>query len=1487
MSREGRQRIALLCRASIGILLVTLGIVPPLFAQAVSPPNIVTYQGRLLDSNGVPVTSASISMIFELYTDPTAGSCVWSNASASCATATARTVTLTDGLFSEDLGDTGASPAYAAIGDAIFANNTALYLRVTVGGEPLSPRKRLTAAPYALNAETLDGVDSASFLLGSNNLSDVGSAATSRTNLGLGSLAVLSSVDISDNTNLVGGSSLTLTGDTLDVDDVFLFNSGDTATGSYNFTGAVFAGTNALVFEGSSTDDFETIFAITNPTVADRTITFQNGTGTVAFTSDIPAGASLWEVGTNGTYEDDAAVIVGTNAAFTYVGLAGASDLRVGDDFEAVDDGFFGGDLVVGASTSATETLANAGFTLGGDDLFVAGMFGVEGNTYTDGSLIFGSEMTISGGSIDTSSGGALSLNTTNNQNINTGTGGFDIGGRAAIGSSASVGTLDTLTLTESLACTSNCSSISSSFTNTTATFTTEVTGGRFTSASAVASGGSGALIGLSGTASTTGAVTYAGSMSGVRGKASASAASTWDDVDGVLGEVTLNGIANVTRAVAVNGSLLYNGSPGTLTGTLDLFYGNFAPSVAATMETFRGLELGLAGTAGTINNAQGISVSLDSSGGLTLNSANTPSGINVTMNTAQTSTDPTIYGVNVSATTGVDGTTAAYGVRSTASGGDTNYSGYFYGSLFQVDGNATPDTNNSLATGAGDIYVAGDIEADGDLRLDGGDASVRTASGSSTLDVMTSDTTGFAVVSVLGSDGGGTAGNWQMYTASGAATISNGARADLRWTIGGVISSDNDLMRLTSTGNLITDGTMTPSSTADVAEAYVASDLSIVSSMLVSLASDGTLVKSVSDDGNRVLGVVSTNPGLILGTNENGDVSSSQRLVALVGRVPTFVNDEGGAIALGDPLTVSSISGVAKKATEPGPMIGFALESFSGAFGTIDVFVNLQWNPAGKIVADGSAVSVNTDLVLSSLSNATPEDAAVDSSSLILRGSAFDVIASDRDFSLRTSVTNATDYRLSIKNAVDAEVAYVDQDGGFSAVGDVIVGDHFYPSDRGTAQTNRYIFYDGSAGPGGDFMRTNASGWATGSYDFAEMFPSSQPLEAGDVVVFASQKESVERSSLEARARIAGVVSTRPGFLAGDNKEGHYPIALAGRVPTRVSNEGGEIKVGDALTVSSVSGAAMKAEDAGMILGYALEGFNNTSGKIVVFINATYWNGLTMSAKNTASGLGGASLSSLDLSGDLYIGSNDILNIGSMSGMGMLWEITAEGNLRTRGTLATTIEAYNGDLVDTYATTSPEVYVTLAGTTELLEGKAAVNLVKEDPNFLSVVSNMAPLRILTSPNAPIAVYVTNRADGKFDIVQVGGSSSGVLVDWYVIGVRKDFEREEDLMIETPDVLEEPEVKETDLTPKVEEVEEVQDVVKEEPKEEPQMEPEIVSEPEAEQDAEAPEALVEDEIPQSETMAEPASDGESPELEQIPSDSSHDDAGVASEGSEG
>ena len=62
--------------------------------------------------------------------------------------------------------------------------------------------------------------------------------------------------------------------------------AGPTFTGTTTFSGNVTLGTaSSLVFEGSTADDFETTFAITDPT-ADRTITFPDVTGTLVTTGD-------------------------------------------------------------------------------------------------------------------------------------------------------------------------------------------------------------------------------------------------------------------------------------------------------------------------------------------------------------------------------------------------------------------------------------------------------------------------------------------------------------------------------------------------------------------------------------------------------------------------------------------------------------------------------------------------------------------------------------------------------------------------------------------------------------------------------------------------------------------------------------------------------------------------------------------------------------------------------------------------------------------------------------------------------------------------------------------------------------------------------------------------------------------------------------------------------------------------------------------------
>jgi len=82
-------------------------------------------------------------------------------------------------------------------------------------------------------------------------------------------------IDISDYTNLTAGDNISLSDDTLNVDDSFLLNTGDTGSGDYTFNGDVTVDT--LIF-GDNTN--ETTLTVTEPTT-DRTITFPNASGEV------------------------------------------------------------------------------------------------------------------------------------------------------------------------------------------------------------------------------------------------------------------------------------------------------------------------------------------------------------------------------------------------------------------------------------------------------------------------------------------------------------------------------------------------------------------------------------------------------------------------------------------------------------------------------------------------------------------------------------------------------------------------------------------------------------------------------------------------------------------------------------------------------------------------------------------------------------------------------------------------------------------------------------------------------------------------------------------------------------------------------------------------------------------------------------------------------------------------------------------------------
>lgn len=125
-------------------------------ARAAIPPALFTYQGKLLMNGSAPTGVMYIT--FSLYQSPSGGTPVYTAAGVPIAPTPIAVTPGQNGLFTVNLGGSGTNP----LDPSIFQTNSSLYLEITVGtttinGETLSPRKQLATAPFAFNAQYLNG----------------------------------------------------------------------------------------------------------------------------------------------------------------------------------------------------------------------------------------------------------------------------------------------------------------------------------------------------------------------------------------------------------------------------------------------------------------------------------------------------------------------------------------------------------------------------------------------------------------------------------------------------------------------------------------------------------------------------------------------------------------------------------------------------------------------------------------------------------------------------------------------------------------------------------------------------------------------------------------------------------------------------------------------------------------------------------------------------------------------------------------------------------------------------------------------------------------------------------------------------------------------------------------------------------------------------------------------------------------------------------
>lgn len=142
--------------------------------------------------------------------------------------------------------------------------------------------------------------------------------------------------------------------------------------------------------------------------------------------------------------------------------------------------------------------------------------------------------------------------------------------------------------------------------------------------------------------------------------------------------------------------------------------------------------------------------------------------------------------------------------------------------------------------------------------------------------------------------------------------------------------------------------------------------------------------------------------------------------------------------------------------------------------------------------------------------------------------------------------------------------------------------------SSIGTVTTRWNFVY----GVNGNFLSVNAN-----YADLAEKYLADAEYAPGTVLMFGGDQEVTECTH-DMCSRVAGVVSTNPGYLMNQGLEGDHTVelALTGRVPTKVT---GTVQKGD-MMVSAGNGRARAEANprVGSVIGKALE---NSEGDAVI----------------------------------------------------------------------------------------------------------------------------------------------------------------------------------------------------------------------------------------------------------------------------------------------
>jgi hypothetical protein len=497
----------------------------------------------------------------------------------------------------------------------------------------------------------------------------------------------------------------------------------------------------------------------------------------------------------------------------------------------------------------------------------------------------------------------------------------------------------------------------------------------------------------------------------------------------------------------------------------------------------------------------------------------------------------------------------------------------------------ATNIALNNINT-VGNISAAGNITAGGALTVGSFAATTLSASGNVTGgNLITAAVVSAASVSASGNvTGNYMLGNGALLTGviTSVANINSGTSNVTVVSSGGNVTvgigGTGNVAVFASTGEYVTG---LVSATGNITGSYFLGNGSALTGIDATSIQNGTSnVKVVSSGGNVTVGVGGTGNVAVFNTggmSVTGNITGGNVIVGNLVFSTDTISSQDGTITI-DPAAV----GVTGLVIIQGNLQvnGNTTTINSNVVSTNDLTYNLANNAVNSAAANGGGIEVGPigspyiTWLYNSTAGSWETAQGISATGNITGGNVSGTsIVGTLTTAAQTNITSVgTLTGLTINNATTAIT-----NGGTTGVGNIGATGATFNTVFAKATTAQYA-------------------------DLAEKYVADAEYPPGTVLVFGGSAEVTVANS-PGDTRIAGVVSTNPGFVMNEGLEAQHvvTVALTGRVPTKVT---GLVSKGDMMVTAGNGHAhACASPVVGTVIGKALENFDGESGVIEVVV--------------------------------------------------------------------------------------------------------------------------------------------------------------------------------------------------------------------------------------------------------------------------------------------